>query len=250
MIDESHNLANAAHAEQPARPAAVAQHRGVDPGLGNPAQRPGRVVRRTGPAARPVGGAAGRSARSGGGRSDWWSAGTGTARRWPAWSARTGPSATSRATCWYPHAPPRTRSPRELEHTWLWPARGRGPYSGQNSSLFPWTLAKAFLSSPAALRETITERRRPARHDRRHGSGAGRAGPAGDAGRRAPAQPSAKYDALVEYLREHRGRRRDADAAPWSSPSGSPPSTGCAVGCRRTWACRRCRADHARRAVR
>ena len=47
---------------------------------------------------------------------------------------------------------------RELEETWLWPGQGRSPYSGQNASLFPWTLAKAFLSSPAALKETIEGR--------------------------------------------------------------------------------------------
>ncbi|MGW4590166.1 helicase-related protein [Amycolatopsis thermoflava] len=47
---------------------------------------------------------------------------------------------------------------RELADTWLWPGTGGSPYSGQNASLFPWTLAKAFLSSPAALRESIEGR--------------------------------------------------------------------------------------------
>ena len=42
---------------------------------------------------------------------------------------------------------------RELEDVWLWPEKGASPHSGKNSSLFPWTLAKAFLSSPAALQE-------------------------------------------------------------------------------------------------
>lgn len=46
----------------------------------------------------------------------------------------------------------------ELEDVWLWPPDRRTPYSGQNASLFPWTLAKAFLSSPAALAETIRQR--------------------------------------------------------------------------------------------
>ena len=32
------------------------------------------------------------------------------------------------------------------------------PYSGSAATLFPWTLAKAFLSSPAALLESIKER--------------------------------------------------------------------------------------------
>ena len=47
---------------------------------------------------------------------------------------------------------------RELESTWLHPEGGASPYSGAASRLFPWTLAKAFLSSPAALTETIRER--------------------------------------------------------------------------------------------
>jgi hypothetical protein len=45
----------------------------------------------------------------------------------------------------------------ELDTVWLHPP-GVSPYSGANRALFPWTLAKAFLSSPAALRETITNR--------------------------------------------------------------------------------------------
>ncbi len=46
---------------------------------------------------------------------------------------------------------------RELDEVWLHPD-GASPYSGTNKGLFPWTLAKAFLSSPVALRETITSR--------------------------------------------------------------------------------------------
>ncbi len=48
----------------------------------------------------------------------------------------------------------------ELDAVWLHPGAGGSPHSGATSSLFPWTLAKAFLSSPAALAHTITERRR------------------------------------------------------------------------------------------
>ncbi|MGW4350751.1 helicase-related protein [Nocardia sp. NPDC004582] len=48
---------------------------------------------------------------------------------------------------------------RELSITWLHPATGRSPYSGETKALFPWILAKAFLSSPAALRESINQRR-------------------------------------------------------------------------------------------
>ncbi|WP_137876345.1 helicase-related protein [Rhodococcus sp. Q] len=48
---------------------------------------------------------------------------------------------------------------QELSQTWLHPESGRSPYSGQTTALFPWTLAKAFLSSPAALAESIKQRR-------------------------------------------------------------------------------------------
>ena len=47
---------------------------------------------------------------------------------------------------------------RELDTVWLHPAAGTSPYSGAAAALFPWTLAKAFLSSPAALLESIKER--------------------------------------------------------------------------------------------
>ena len=46
----------------------------------------------------------------------------------------------------------------ELAHTWLYPPSGSSPVSAKNAQLFPWTLAKSFLSSPAALRETIKNR--------------------------------------------------------------------------------------------
>jgi superfamily II DNA or RNA helicase len=53
----------------------------------------------------------------------------------------------------------------ELEQTWLYPLSGRSPYSGGTGAgtaakLFGWTLAKAFLSSPAALTQTTNERLR------------------------------------------------------------------------------------------
>lgn len=47
----------------------------------------------------------------------------------------------------------------ELSETWLHPGAGGSPYSGDTKALFPWTLAKAFLSSPAALAESIKQRR-------------------------------------------------------------------------------------------
>nr|WP_239157111.1 helicase-related protein [Actinocatenispora thailandica] len=90
----------------------------------------------------------------------------------------------------------------ELEHTWLWPAGGTPPYSGRNGALFAWTLAKAFLSSPAALAETIAARRNRL------------AATADTAAERAALDrltavneatlqaPTGKYRALVEHLRE------------------------------------------------
>ena len=48
---------------------------------------------------------------------------------------------------------------RELQDVWLFP-EGPTPSSGANGALFGWTLAKAFLSSPAALDETVRNRRR------------------------------------------------------------------------------------------
>lgn len=46
----------------------------------------------------------------------------------------------------------------ELSHRWLHPESGKSPYSGKTKALFAWTLAKAYLSSPAALAESITQR--------------------------------------------------------------------------------------------
>ncbi|RJN32258.1 helicase [Nesterenkonia natronophila] len=45
----------------------------------------------------------------------------------------------------------------EIADTWLYPASGKSP-STKNNALFGWTLVKAFLSSPAALAETVAER--------------------------------------------------------------------------------------------
>ena len=88
----------------------------------------------------------------------------------------------------------------ELVDTWLYPASGVSLYSGSGRRLFPWTLAKAFLSSPAALHETIVGR-------------LSRLGETVDAHREAAAlrrleelneacrASSAKYDELLRYLR-------------------------------------------------
>ena len=91
----------------------------------------------------------------------------------------------------------------ELAEVWLHPASGVSPYSGDNKGLFPWTLAKAFLSSPPALVESVRNRLRAlgtptdaAQARERHALlrleelavTSARAG-------------SAKLDRLVEYLR-------------------------------------------------
>ncbi|MFB2572371.1 helicase-related protein [Micrococcus sp. IITD107] len=84
----------------------------------------------------------------------------------------------------------------ELSETWLHNPHG----SPGTNGLFGWTLAKAFLSSPAALAETIRERLQPAKN----------AGPAEvEALRRlqllaeeAQQNPSAKFTALVNHLKD------------------------------------------------
>ena len=52
----------------------------------------------------------------------------------------------------------RGRSRAELSQVWLHPGTAPPRIRGDAKALFPWTLAKAFLSSPAALAESIGER--------------------------------------------------------------------------------------------
>ncbi|MFI5845614.1 helicase-related protein [Catenuloplanes sp. NPDC051500] len=101
-----------------------------------------------------------------------------------------------------PAGPAENAVAEELEHVWLWPADERTPYSGQNASLFPWTLAKAFLSSPAALAETVGQRVKrlgtdaPAKTER---AALERLAQLNSA---AQTEGSAKYDQLLTRLRE------------------------------------------------
>ncbi|GAA2573568.1 helicase-related protein [Pseudonocardia hydrocarbonoxydans] len=99
-----------------------------------------------------------------------------------------------------PATPAEDAIAHELETVWLWPAAGRSPCSGKNASLFPWTLAKAFLSSPAALRDTVRER------IGRLGDDAERERKAleqlAELTKAALEQPSAKYTQLLTHLRE------------------------------------------------
>lgn len=92
----------------------------------------------------------------------------------------------------------------ELEHTWLHPEAGSSPYSGGAARLFPWVLAKAFLSSPAALKSSVQERLKTVRTA--GGDGAAREIAAletlGDLAEKNLEAGSAKYDALLAHLKE------------------------------------------------
>jgi superfamily II DNA or RNA helicase len=91
----------------------------------------------------------------------------------------------------------------ELVHTWLHPEGGRTPHSGGNR-LFPWTLAKGFLSSPAAFEESIKNRIKSVGVSSATTEGKQRETDALnvllDLARRQLREGSAKYDALVEHL--------------------------------------------------
>lgn len=90
----------------------------------------------------------------------------------------------------------------ELSQTWLYP-RGSRPVVDRGSALFPWTLAKAYLSSPAALLETVEARLKKVAAD--PGSDRERERDAlerlRDLAADAPAAGNAKLAALVRHLR-------------------------------------------------
>lgn len=93
---------------------------------------------------------------------------------------------------------------RELEHTWLHPQAGASPYSGgKNVRLFPWILAKAFLSSPAALASSVTERLKRLDPDSPTAAKETEALKIlGDLAQRNIQEGSAKYDRLVDHLKK------------------------------------------------
>lgn len=101
-----------------------------------------------------------------------------------------------------PASPLEDEIARELEQVWLWPGSA-SPYSGKNASLFPWVLAKAYLSSPAALAESVRERRKRLDEDD-PGTAPERAAlnRLDDLASRATVAGSAKYDALRKHLAE------------------------------------------------
>lgn len=84
----------------------------------------------------------------------------------------------------------------ELAATWLHNPAG----SPAENGLFGWTLAKAFLSSPAALLETITERLKPGKNASEQEREALLR--LKDLTEQAHATPSAKFSALVDHLKE------------------------------------------------
>ncbi|MFB9239644.1 helicase-related protein [Plantactinospora siamensis] len=106
-----------------------------------------------------------------------------------------------------PASPAESAVASELENTWLWPGKGGSPYSGVRGTFFPWTLAKAFLSSPAALQETINGRidrvtEDPAVPSDRAEVELRALRHLGSLNERALRTPSAKYARLVAYLKE------------------------------------------------
>ena len=85
----------------------------------------------------------------------------------------------------------------ELDSNWINPQHGANPAKDR---LFPWTLVKAFLSSPAALQETIANRLKnlaPAEHVQRSALEC-----LGELNGKITRQNSNKYAALVNYLQE------------------------------------------------
>lgn len=95
----------------------------------------------------------------------------------------------------------------EIETTWVHP-EGQSPIpEAQNKKgqtytdrLFPWTLVKSFLSSPAALDETITTRRKSVAADDTHQRQALER--LQELNAKVTRQNSNKYAALVDYLQE------------------------------------------------
>lgn len=94
-----------------------------------------------------------------------------------------------------PASPQETALAREIRDTWTAPET-TAP-SGDNS-LFPWTLAKAYLSSPAALQESVHNRIKHASGPAEHAALQRLAALAAEV----TPQTSAKYQRLLAYLTE------------------------------------------------
>ena len=107
-----------------------------------------------------------------------------------------------------PHAQPVAASPAEdavateLSQVWLHPASAQAPITGQGRQLFPWVMAKAFLSSPAALLETLENRRKTlAGKGESHTAEESALARLTELTQTAVDQGSAKLPALVKHLR-------------------------------------------------
>lgn len=92
---------------------------------------------------------------------------------------------------------------RELDEVWVNPSTGKSPYSGANSSLFPWTLVKAYLSSPAALLASVVDRQKklgpdPTSAEQIEIEALARLEVLANRGLY---EPTAKYDALLSHLK-------------------------------------------------
>ncbi|MEP9394534.1 DEAD/DEAH box helicase [Gordonia sp. VNK1] len=96
---------------------------------------------------------------------------------------------------------------RELEDVWLHPT-GRPVIEGKGRQLFPWTLYKAFLSSPRALRASIGRRLKTIDND--HDREAVALLRLDDLAAKAEKTSPAKLDALVAYL-DSIGVGKDSD---------------------------------------
>ena len=91
----------------------------------------------------------------------------------------------------------------ELSRVWLHPEQGAAPITGQGRQLFPWTLAKAFLSSPAALLETVQNRQKTlADKGETHTTEGTALARLGELAQAAEDQGSAKLGTLVAHLRK------------------------------------------------
>lgn len=94
-----------------------------------------------------------------------------------------------------PSSPQEAALAREIRDTWTGP--GVRPPSGDNR-LFPWTLAKAYLSSPAALAESVANRRRTSKEPAEHAA----LDRLAELTTQVTPRTSAKYQQLLSYLRQ------------------------------------------------
>ncbi|GAA5120725.1 DEAD/DEAH box helicase [Haloechinothrix salitolerans] len=98
----------------------------------------------------------------------------------------------------------------ELRDVWLHPVSGQAPVTGKGGTLFPWTLFKAFLSSPDALRTSIERRLKTVAERTDAGAEIAALSRLDDLAGAAQERGPAKFEALLEHLREI-GVAKDGD---------------------------------------